>query len=260
MGELRKIQEQINKLKTRINEDLSFKAIKPGEIDLRDISNDEVYALQHASPADKEEILKKMERDIKESMKEGIQIHLSGQLDEKLSPSMGLSAYIDDFVHSKDKRFAGKSKDERINMAKGAFYSAQRNESLEERDEGKPGKNFKKIAAKAAKEYGSKEAGNRVAGAIRKKVLANEADGVEAVEEDTVTMSIPLLLRFLEWAKEDAGEDIQLHKLVEIVEQMGHDGILVSNCYENIIAQITPNDPNINDDGPGRSPETESIY
>lgn len=34
------------------------------------------------------------------------------------------------------------------------------------KDFGSPGKNFKKIANKAAKKYGSKEAGNRVAGAI----------------------------------------------------------------------------------------------
>lgn len=33
-------------------------------------------------------------------------------------------------------------------------------------DFGKKGKNFDKIANKAAKEYGSKEAGDRVAGAI----------------------------------------------------------------------------------------------
>lgn len=43
-----------------------------------------------------------------------------------------------------------------------------------ERDEGKPGKMFDVIAAKAAKEYGSVEAGKKVAGAIRKKVLAKE--------------------------------------------------------------------------------------
>ena len=48
-------------------------------------------------------------------------------------------------------------------------------EYIEERDEGKPGLMFKKIAKKAAAKYGSVEAGNRVAGAIRKKVLANEA-------------------------------------------------------------------------------------
>ena len=64
------------------------------------------------------------------------------------------------------------------------FYAAQMGgkkkktneevEYIEERDEGKPGLMFKKIAKKAAKEYGSEEAGNRVAGAIRKKVLAKE--------------------------------------------------------------------------------------
>ena len=41
---------------------------------------------------------------------------------------------------------------------------------LEEKDLGKPGKNFDKIAAKAAKEYGSKEAGDRVAGAVLAKL------------------------------------------------------------------------------------------
>jgi hypothetical protein len=54
-------------------------------------------------------------------------------------------------------------------------------EFITERDEGKPGKMFKVIAAKAAKKYGSKEAGNRVAGSIRKKILANEE--TETVEE-----------------------------------------------------------------------------
>lgn len=39
-------------------------------------------------------------------------------------------------------------------------------------DMGKPGKNFKKIAAKAAKEYGSAAAGKRVAGAILQKMRA----------------------------------------------------------------------------------------
>jgi len=41
---------------------------------------------------------------------------------------------------------------------------------LTERDEGKPGKNFEKIAKGAAERYGSKEAGERVAGAVRAKL------------------------------------------------------------------------------------------
>jgi hypothetical protein len=43
---------------------------------------------------------------------------------------------------------------------------------LNERDEGKPGKNFAKIAKDAGERYGSKEAGERVAGAVRNKLKA----------------------------------------------------------------------------------------
>lgn len=38
------------------------------------------------------------------------------------------------------------------------------------KDLGKPGKNFSKIAAKASKEYGSAEAGKKVAGAVLAKM------------------------------------------------------------------------------------------
>lgn len=55
----------------------------------------------------------------------------------------------------------------------------------EGKDEGKPGKNFAKIAKKAGEKYGSKEAGERVAGAVRKKVLAKESKEMvaESVEK-----------------------------------------------------------------------------
>lgn len=43
-------------------------------------------------------------------------------------------------------------------------------EYLNESDIGKPGKNFEKIAKSAGKEYGSEEAGKRVAGAVLKKL------------------------------------------------------------------------------------------
>lgn len=38
------------------------------------------------------------------------------------------------------------------------------------KDLGKPGKNFAKVEKKAAKEYGSKKAGERVAGAVLAKL------------------------------------------------------------------------------------------
>lgn len=122
--------------------------------------------------------------------KEEIEDLSEEQLDEMLNEVLGKDAtagdWIHDFVHSDNPKFAGKSKAERKKMALGAYYGKQNEESeqIEERDEGKPGLNFKKIAAKASKEYGSKEAGNRVAGAIRKKVLAKE--DTEQIEEVTI--------------------------------------------------------------------------
>lgn len=81
---------------------------------------------------------------------------------------------------------------------------------LDEKDEGKPGLMFKKIAAKAAAKYGSVEAGNRVAGAIRKKVLAKE--GVEVTEEEIDAMFEGLkdsytFTEYLEEARAQFGDD-----------------------------------------------------
>lgn len=49
-----------------------------------------------------------------------------------------------------------------------ASYSAK--SAAKGKDIGKKGKNFDKIAGKAAKEYGSKAAGKRVAGAVLSKL------------------------------------------------------------------------------------------
>lgn len=43
------------------------------------------------------------------------------------------------------------------------------------KDIGKPGKNFKKIEEKAEKEYGSKESGEKVAGAVLARLRAKHA-------------------------------------------------------------------------------------
>ena len=50
---------------------------------------------------------------------------------EVLNPDDEAGVWIDDFVKSDDPRFAGKSKEERIKMALGAWYAAQKKESVE---------------------------------------------------------------------------------------------------------------------------------
>jgi hypothetical protein len=57
-------------------------------------------------------------------------------------------------------------------MAQRTSYSAKR--ASQGKDIGKPGKNFSKIAASAGKEYGSKAAGERVAGAVLAKMRSGE--------------------------------------------------------------------------------------
>jgi len=62
----------------------------------------------------------------------------------------------DEQLEEKAKPSAGLSKKEKSSISKKAKKG---------KDIGKPGKNFDKVAAKAAKQYGSKEAGERVAAA-----------------------------------------------------------------------------------------------
>lgn len=57
------------------------------------------------------------------------------QLDEVLKKTDPAGKWISDFVHSKDPKFAGKSKKERMKMALGAYYAKQRNEEVEQIDE-----------------------------------------------------------------------------------------------------------------------------
>jgi hypothetical protein len=58
---------------------------------------------------------------------------------EKLSPDAPASEWIDDFVKSDAPQFKGKSKKERIKMALGAYYGAQKNEELELEESFSPG-------------------------------------------------------------------------------------------------------------------------
>ena len=59
-----------------------------------------------------------------------------------------------------------------LNKRLAAVNDKPETKQLNERDEGKPGKNFEKIAKDAGERYGSKAAGERVAGAVRNKLKA----------------------------------------------------------------------------------------
>ena len=103
------------------------------------------------------------------------------EADVKLTPQPGATKISVDGQHlgtadmATATQFQKDVKDGKINI--GDMDEAKEDYSAKKaragKDIGKPGKNFKKISKDAAKRYGSKEAGDRVAGAILNK-LRNE--------------------------------------------------------------------------------------
>lgn len=55
---------------------------------------------------------------------------------------------------------------------------------------------------------------------------------------DTITMDVPLFLRMLEYAKEDAQTDMDLHNVTERATKLGLDGkTLTMKNYNQLINQ-----------------------
>jgi hypothetical protein len=62
----------------------------------------------------------------------------------------------------------------------------------------------------------------------------NEAQSEDPV--DTITMDVPLFIRMLEYAREDAKEDMDLHDVTEKANLLGKErGILQMEDYDEII-------------------------
>jgi hypothetical protein len=93
-----------------------------------------------------------------------------------------------------------------------AGYSAK--EAAAGKDIGKPGKQFSKIAKSAAKKYGSKAAGERVAGAVLKKLRAEERieDLLSPLSESNKALVLSVFGKLTEENQE---------KFVEAIEREG---------------------------------------
>jgi hypothetical protein len=71
----------------------------------------------------------------------------------------------------------------------------------------------------------------RVAGNGHKKLHSEAVD-----KRDTVVMDIPFLIRMLEYAREDAKTDMDLHKVVEKLIQIRNKGALTMKDYKFVVA------------------------
>lgn len=57
-------------------------------------------------------------------------------------------------------------------------------------------------------------------------------------EEDVIQVNVPLMIRLLEWAKEDANKDVDIHIIVERLIELSDDGdILSMSDYPEIVPQ-----------------------
>lgn len=55
---------------------------------------------------------------------------------------------------------------------------------------------------------------------------------------DTVSVDIPLLIRLLEYAREDANDDMDLHNIAEKLIELSKDGPLSMDDYESIVGNL----------------------
>ena len=97
-------------------------------------------------------------------------------INEVLSKDATAGEWIDDFVHSKDPKFAGKSKEKRKQMALAAYYAKQRNESIEDLDE----EQLDELSKDTLKSYIDKAATRLVSGDKYKGMdRYNRVDGIK---------------------------------------------------------------------------------
>jgi hypothetical protein len=101
---------------------------------------------------------------------------LDEMINEVLSKDATAGEWIDDFVHSKDPKFAGKSKEKRKQMALAAYYAKQRNESIEDLDE----EQLDELSKDTLKSYIDKAATRLVSGDKYKGMdRYNRVDGIK---------------------------------------------------------------------------------
>ena len=196
------------------------------------------------------------------------------ELDEKIDiKSMSMGDIIKDFQTSDAPQFAGKSQAKRRQMAIAAKMATE--EYLDEDSDdkfasdaysttrGKVVKNksgvfFATNKSGSTKSFTSEKQANRHA---MKEEYLDEENAV-----DKVTMDVPLLIRIMEYSKEDAKSDMDLHKVAEnLVEYSKSGKTLTMACYNHVVGineAKRPEDDSVpfitNEDG-GLSKHVDSI-
>lgn len=135
-GDIAAVEAKINKVEEDIQDAMRVKSalvdmaglkyyVEPEIIsDMMDDMEASIKELQDKKK-EFEEAKKQMTKPVKGAKKDKKAEDKPEELDEKLKPSMGAGAYVDDFRKSKAPQFKGKSKAKKQDMAVAAYLGAK---------------------------------------------------------------------------------------------------------------------------------------
>lgn len=89
---------------------------------------------------------------------------------------------------------------------------------------------YKKITHKIVEEHFADP--SVVLASMRPRTLAKPNEN----EEDVIRVTVPLMIRLLEWAKEEALQDVELHTIAENLVDLSEEGdVLEMKDYPEIV-------------------------
>ena len=91
-----------------------------------------------------------------------------------------------------------------------------------------------------AKKMAMKEQKQRIKELVKQALSTPVVSSIEKEKNpiDTITLDIPLMIRLLEYAKEDAQTDMDLHKAAENLIQLSKEGRLLDMTDYNSIIEL----------------------
>ncbi len=217
----------------------------------------------------KKESMKKAAAD-KKSVKEspelrGILKHAGIAM---ITPSGTMAAQADSLVESinKTKSILNENYSGGLNLTPVAEVGYSAKKASAGKDIGKPGKNFSKIAKSAGERYGSKEAGERVAGAVLAKLRAKESVGEDAMDESALQAYLGKKkygeegMKALQKAGRDHASKETMAKIRTRYDKMDEAGMVTDpqsndemGAYDPPLGEANVNIPDTGDDGRNRA-------
>lgn len=89
---------------------------------------------------------------------------------------------------------------------------------------------YKKITHKIVEEHFADP--SVIPASMRKRTLTKPNEN----EEDVIKLNVPLMIRLLEWAREDAWQDVELHIIAENLVDLSEEGdVLEMEDYPEIV-------------------------